>query len=96
MQPRRPSIAVDGGVQPALVGVKLPFVEGPDGILLGFYVKADASPDESREKRSGRPPGEAKRWFMESMRGPTMGLRPSKTMRPSSAVLNPRAIWLRR
>jgi catechol 2,3-dioxygenase-like lactoylglutathione lyase family enzyme len=28
-----------GGVQPALVKVKLPFVEGPDGILFGFYVK---------------------------------------------------------
>jgi catechol 2,3-dioxygenase-like lactoylglutathione lyase family enzyme len=28
-----------GGVQPALVEVKLPFVEGPDGILFGFYVK---------------------------------------------------------
>ncbi len=27
-----------GGVQPALVKVKLPFVEGPDGILFGFYV----------------------------------------------------------
>ena len=27
-----------GGVQPALVGVKLPFVEDPDGHLLGFYV----------------------------------------------------------
>ena len=31
-----------GGVQPALVEVKLPFVEGPDGILFGFYVKANA------------------------------------------------------
>jgi catechol 2,3-dioxygenase-like lactoylglutathione lyase family enzyme len=29
---------VHGGVQPALVKVKLPFVEGPDGILFGFYV----------------------------------------------------------
>jgi catechol 2,3-dioxygenase-like lactoylglutathione lyase family enzyme len=28
-----------GGVQPALVKVKLPFVEGPDGVLFGFYVK---------------------------------------------------------
>jgi catechol 2,3-dioxygenase-like lactoylglutathione lyase family enzyme len=28
-----------GGVQPAIVKVKLPFVEGPDGILFGFYVK---------------------------------------------------------
>jgi catechol 2,3-dioxygenase-like lactoylglutathione lyase family enzyme len=28
-----------GGVQPALVKVKLPFVEGPDGILFGFYVR---------------------------------------------------------
>jgi len=27
-----------GGVQPALVKVKLPFVEGPDGIQFGFYV----------------------------------------------------------
>jgi catechol 2,3-dioxygenase-like lactoylglutathione lyase family enzyme len=27
-----------GGVQPALVEIKLPFVEGPDGILFGFYV----------------------------------------------------------
>ena len=27
-----------GGVQPALVEVKLPFVDGPDGILVGFYV----------------------------------------------------------
>ena len=33
-----------GGVQPALVKVKLPFVEGPDGILFGFYVKEAASP----------------------------------------------------
>jgi catechol 2,3-dioxygenase-like lactoylglutathione lyase family enzyme len=33
-----------GGVQPALVKVKLPFVEGPDGILFGFYVKESASP----------------------------------------------------
>ncbi|MDB5675700.1 MAG: hypothetical protein JWM65_2682 [Sphingomonas bacterium] len=33
-----------GGVRPALVEVKLPFVEGPDGILFGFYVKAAASP----------------------------------------------------
>ena len=32
-----------GGVQPALVKVKLPFVEGPDGILFGFYVKEQAS-----------------------------------------------------
>ena len=32
------------GVQPALVKVKLPFVEGPDGILFGFYVKEVASP----------------------------------------------------
>ena len=27
-----------GGVQPALVGVKLPFVRDPDGHLLGFYI----------------------------------------------------------
>jgi catechol 2,3-dioxygenase-like lactoylglutathione lyase family enzyme len=27
-----------GGVQPALVDVKLPFVHGPDGHLIGFYV----------------------------------------------------------
>jgi catechol 2,3-dioxygenase-like lactoylglutathione lyase family enzyme len=27
-----------GGVQPALVEIKLPFVEGPDGIQFGFYV----------------------------------------------------------
>jgi catechol 2,3-dioxygenase-like lactoylglutathione lyase family enzyme len=33
-----------GGVQPALVQVKLPFVEGPDGILFGFYVKEQAQP----------------------------------------------------
>jgi catechol 2,3-dioxygenase-like lactoylglutathione lyase family enzyme len=33
-----------GGVQPALVKVKLPFVEGPDGILFGFYVKEAAGP----------------------------------------------------
>jgi catechol 2,3-dioxygenase-like lactoylglutathione lyase family enzyme len=33
-----------GGVQPALVGVKLPFVEGPDGILFGFYVKESIGP----------------------------------------------------
>jgi catechol 2,3-dioxygenase-like lactoylglutathione lyase family enzyme len=33
-----------GGVQPALVKVKLPFVEGPDGVLFGFYVKEAASP----------------------------------------------------
>jgi catechol 2,3-dioxygenase-like lactoylglutathione lyase family enzyme len=40
-----------GGVQPALVKVKLPFVEGPDGILFGFYVKDAASdgPGRSRE-----------------------------------------------
>jgi catechol 2,3-dioxygenase-like lactoylglutathione lyase family enzyme len=31
-----------GGVQPALVEVKLPFVEGPDGILFGFYVKTES------------------------------------------------------
>jgi catechol 2,3-dioxygenase-like lactoylglutathione lyase family enzyme len=31
-----------GGVQPAMVNVKLPFVEGPDGILFGFYVKQAA------------------------------------------------------
>ncbi len=31
-----------GGVQPALVKVKLPFVAGPDGILLGFYVTDQA------------------------------------------------------
>jgi len=31
------------GVQPALVKVKLPFVEGPDGILFGFYVKEAVS-----------------------------------------------------
>jgi catechol 2,3-dioxygenase-like lactoylglutathione lyase family enzyme len=35
---------VHGGVRPALVKVKLPFVEGPDGILFGFYVKEAASP----------------------------------------------------
>jgi catechol 2,3-dioxygenase-like lactoylglutathione lyase family enzyme len=28
-----------GGVQDALVGVKLPFVNDPDGHLIGFYVK---------------------------------------------------------
>jgi catechol 2,3-dioxygenase-like lactoylglutathione lyase family enzyme len=28
-----------GGVQPALVGVKLPFVNDPDGHLISFYVK---------------------------------------------------------
>jgi catechol 2,3-dioxygenase-like lactoylglutathione lyase family enzyme len=33
-----------GGVQPALVGAKLPFVEGPDGILFGFYVKEAIGP----------------------------------------------------
>jgi hypothetical protein len=27
-----------GGVQPAMVKIKLPFVEGPDGIQFGFYV----------------------------------------------------------
>jgi hypothetical protein len=27
-----------GGIQPALVGIKLPFVQDPDGHLLGFYV----------------------------------------------------------
>jgi catechol 2,3-dioxygenase-like lactoylglutathione lyase family enzyme len=31
-----------GGVQPALVKVKLPFVAGPDGIQFGFYVKESA------------------------------------------------------
>ena len=35
---------VHDGVQPALIKVKLPFVEGPDGILFGFYVKEAASP----------------------------------------------------
>ncbi len=33
-----------GGVQPALVKVKLPFVEGPDGILFGVYVKEPRPP----------------------------------------------------
>jgi catechol 2,3-dioxygenase-like lactoylglutathione lyase family enzyme len=28
-----------GGVQDALVGIKLPFVNDPDGHLIGFYVK---------------------------------------------------------
>jgi catechol 2,3-dioxygenase-like lactoylglutathione lyase family enzyme len=28
-----------GGVQDALVGIKLPFVNAPDGHLIGFYVK---------------------------------------------------------
>jgi catechol 2,3-dioxygenase-like lactoylglutathione lyase family enzyme len=36
-----------GGVQPALVGIKLPFVQDPDGHLLGFYVIG--------ERRAGRP-----------------------------------------
>lgn len=31
-----------GGVQPALVKIKLPFAKGPDGILFGFYVKEPA------------------------------------------------------
>jgi catechol 2,3-dioxygenase-like lactoylglutathione lyase family enzyme len=31
-----------GGVQSAMVNVKLPFVEGPGGILFGFYVKSSA------------------------------------------------------
>ena len=35
-----------GGVQPALVKVKLPFVEGPDGILFGFYVMDQTKPEE--------------------------------------------------
>jgi hypothetical protein len=29
---------VHGGVQPAFVEVKLPFVRDPDGHLIGFYV----------------------------------------------------------
>ena len=33
-----------GGVQPAMVKVKLPFVQGPDGILFGFYVKEATGP----------------------------------------------------
>ena len=33
-----------GGVQPAMVKVKLPFVEGPDGILFGFYVRERTHP----------------------------------------------------
>ena len=35
-----------GGVQPAMVGVKLPFVEGPDGIQFGFYVMDQTPPKE--------------------------------------------------
>jgi catechol 2,3-dioxygenase-like lactoylglutathione lyase family enzyme len=42
-----------GGVQPAMVKLKLPFVEGPDGILFGFYVKeairSDLQPGEISE-----------------------------------------------
>lgn len=33
-----------GGVQPALVKVKLPFVEGPEGIQFGFYAMDQAQP----------------------------------------------------
>jgi catechol 2,3-dioxygenase-like lactoylglutathione lyase family enzyme len=33
-----------GGVQAAIVKVKLPFVKGPDGILFGFYVMESAVP----------------------------------------------------
>lgn len=33
-----------GGVQPAMVEVKLPFVEDPDGHLLGFYVIGERAP----------------------------------------------------
>jgi catechol 2,3-dioxygenase-like lactoylglutathione lyase family enzyme len=35
-----------GGVQPALVKFKLPFVEGPDGIQFGFYVTDQTQPEE--------------------------------------------------
>jgi catechol 2,3-dioxygenase-like lactoylglutathione lyase family enzyme len=34
-----------GGVQLAMVKVKLPFVQGPDGILFGFYVKEATGPE---------------------------------------------------
>jgi catechol 2,3-dioxygenase-like lactoylglutathione lyase family enzyme len=46
-----------GGVQPALVAVKLPFVEGPDGILFGFYVTGDRprSPSDLAEKEERMP-----------------------------------------
>jgi catechol 2,3-dioxygenase-like lactoylglutathione lyase family enzyme len=37
-----------GGVQTALVKVKLPFVQGPDGILFGFYVMDRGSPGGDR------------------------------------------------
>ncbi|MEA3003054.1 MAG: hypothetical protein QOH81_1842 [Sphingomonadales bacterium] len=55
-----------GGVQPALVEVKLPFVEGPDGILFGFYVKARAIADRRPADAPGAerevpPPGGAAR-----------------------------------
>jgi catechol 2,3-dioxygenase-like lactoylglutathione lyase family enzyme len=46
-----------GGVQPALFKVKLPFVEGPDGILFGFYVKeGEASPAHERVRDASGPP----------------------------------------
>jgi catechol 2,3-dioxygenase-like lactoylglutathione lyase family enzyme len=57
-----------GGVQPALVEVKLPFVEGPDGILFGFYVKAEGALNDARPNPymaigqvAGQPPGPEKR-----------------------------------
>lgn len=36
-----------GGVQTALVGVKLPFVQDPDGHLLGFYVAGERPPNRT-------------------------------------------------
>jgi len=36
---------VHGGVQKALAGIKLPFVQDPDGHLLGFYVTGPRDPD---------------------------------------------------
>jgi catechol 2,3-dioxygenase-like lactoylglutathione lyase family enzyme len=42
-----------GGVQPALVAVKLPFVEGPDGILFGFYVTGDRPPARAGLAQTG-------------------------------------------
>jgi catechol 2,3-dioxygenase-like lactoylglutathione lyase family enzyme len=57
-----------GGVQPALVDVKLPFVEGPDGILFGVYVKAEGAPKDARPNPhagvgqvAAQPPGRKKR-----------------------------------
>jgi catechol 2,3-dioxygenase-like lactoylglutathione lyase family enzyme len=66
-----------GGVQPALVGVKLPFVKGPDGILFGFYVKqaigstrAQSAPPATSDTTNGNPQ------VAKRMNSPAKGPRP--------------------